>query len=99
MSTEPLPYTPSKDDVKTIWVEAGENSEAVAFKNHPPAKKELSAEFDRFIAKIKAEALREAANDLAVRLQSVLGGREKLFVEVDRLLERADQIEGSADEH
>lgn len=49
----------------------------------------------KLIAKIEADALREAADDLAVKLQTFLGGREKLFIEVDRLRERADRIEGA----
>ena len=54
-------YTPDMDAVREDWMQAAANSEGYALVNmDPPSDPELRAQFDRFIAKIKADTWDDA---------------------------------------
>lgn len=82
MTTEP--YTPDRGTVRYRYVDG----------DYSGGNRDPHAEFDRFIAKIKADALREATTG-AVVVSGVLGYKEE-FVSVRGLLDRADRIEEEA---
>lgn len=71
------------------------------YTDHPRLKQErkyLYEEFDQYITKIKADTLREAAENMAVELAFLWGGKGKRFVEADQLYKQANKIEGTNNE-
>lgn len=65
MTTEP--FTPHADSIQTAWVLMCQQSRV---STQPPVE-ELEAEFDRFIAKVKRDAAREALDGLAEHIDQI----------------------------
>lgn len=59
MTTEP--FTPHADSIQTAWVLMCQQSR---ISTQPPVE-ELEAEFDRFLARVRRDAAREALDGLA----------------------------------
>lgn len=57
MSEDSTPYTPTPSDVREAWIESQDCTFGCGPDQH-------GAEFDRMIAKVKVDALREAHADL-----------------------------------
>ena len=90
-------YTPAVEQVRRYW--ASEGNEQPAAKSYEYS--EGLAEFDRFIAKIKSDALREAADDADEITGDGHGGGEWFPSEwagqvAGWLEHRADRIEEEA---
>lgn len=79
-------YTPTTDDMRTSW---HRNS-----MSYGPG--ERAAEFDRFIAKVKADALREAAEATRSEAPDEPHAGASLRSHADWLDGRAEQIEREA---
>lgn len=77
--------TPNEHTVRSIFVRAHPFAMSTSYEDR-------RAEFDRFIAKVKADALREAADDA----QADPTFRDPLRLRSDWLRVRADRIEGEA---
>lgn len=75
-------YTPDRGTVRYRYVEG----------DYSGGNRDPHAEFDRFIAKIKADALREAAGMFAIGFGSTYPGA----IVRDKLTDRADRIEEEA---
>lgn len=65
MSTD-VPFTPHADSIQTAWVLMCQQSRITT---QPPVD-ELEAEFNRFIAKVRRDAAREALDGLARRFEA-----------------------------
>lgn len=83
MTTEP--FTPHADSIQTAWVIVCQQSRIAT---QPPVE-ELEAEFNRFLARTKADALREAARGFALSPHVSHPGTAVH----EALARRADQIE------
>lgn len=73
------PFTPHADSIQTAWVLMCQQSRV---STQPPVE-ELEAEFDRFIAKVKRDAAREAALAMTERFQ--YGGWFDALVSGDKI--------------
>lgn len=64
-------YTPSERDVREVWVDDRISRDLSRYPHGEAHVPELEREFDRFIAQVRADAgaqaLRDAADDLAVQ--------------------------------
>lgn len=67
MTTEP--FTPHADSIQTAWVLMCQQSR---ISTQPPVE-ELEAEFDRFLARVKRDAAREALHALRTHLAASRG--------------------------
>ena len=61
------PFTPHADSIQTAWVLMCQQSRIAT---QPPVE-ELEAEFDRFLARVRRDAAREALDGLAVTYRDV----------------------------
>ena len=91
MTTEP--FTPHADSIQTAWVIMCQQSRIAT---QPPVEK-LEAEFDRFIARIKAEAVSEALRELLDDATSVKDehGHVEGYVPEWAVRDELDRIEES----
>ena len=81
-------YTPDEEQVRAAYVEMEH------FKSRGMSDREAdSAEFDRFIAKVKADALREAADEYATSNREQTHGVTSVLMFMHH---RADRIEREA---
>ena len=71
MSTDD-PFTPHADSIQTAWVLMCQQSRVAT---QPPVE-ELEAEFDRFLARVRRDAAREALDGLAIDLAVTSGYTE-----------------------
>ena len=70
MTTEP--FTPHADSIQTAWVLMCQQSR---ISTQPPVE-ELEAEFDRFIARVRRDAAREALDGLAENMRRIVAGAD-----------------------
>lgn len=72
------PFTPHADSIQTAWVLMCQQSR---ISTQPPVE-ELEAEFDRFLARVRRDAAREALDGLMVHAETrealALTGREQI---------------------
>lgn len=104
-------FIPDFDRVKTAYVaDAIDETKYAVAEEDMPLPEEAGAEFDRFIAKIKADALREAAIQVVTQVENVEadeawdagpyyhGARYGMRKTAHWLHRSADRIEGASNE-
>ena len=82
-------YTPTEDEIRSLYVMGRVSLETTA-----QVLADSPAEFDRFIARVKAEALRDLAAEVADALKGGVSARQgsRMQYAIGLMTARADQI-------